>query len=1169
MTCSHCAAEIRPSDRFCPECGTPVERLRYCPECGTPAERGRFCASCGAALDAAAVAEPARAQPVAERRVTSVLFGDLVGFTPLSETRDAEEVRELLSSYFSVCRTVIGRYGGTVEKFIGDAVMAVWGVPVAHEDDAERSVRAGLELVQAIAALGEDEGAPGLAMRVGVVTGEVAVTVGATGEGMVAGDAVNTAARVQAAAEAGKVWVDDRTRSLTFAAIAYADAGEHALKGKTEPLHLWQARAVVAELGGGQRVDGLEAPLTGRDRELRLLKELFHSTQESSRPRLVVVDGDPGVGKSRLVWEFEKYADGLTATVRWHRGRCLSYGDGVAFWALAEAVRTRLGLTEADAGEVVGRRLEEGLEQFVPQPDERDWLRPRLAALVGAGAGGFAREDLFAAWTAFFERLSQGGNAVVLVIDDAQYADDGLLDFLDHLLSSARAPVFVVALARPELLARRPTLGGRRATVLRLDPLDDAAMAALVDGLVVGLPAPARAALVERAEGVPLFAVETVRALIDRDAVVPRDGQYVPADDASFDLGAIGAPASLQALVAARLDALTPDERRVVADASVLGLTFTREGLAALGSDAVDLDAALDALQRKEIVAVQQDRFSAERGHFRFVQSVVRQVAYGTLSRRDRRTRHLAAADFLTAQPDPADDLAVVIAQHLLDAVDASGSDAADVPELLSRACALLERAGARAKALGSPAEARRLFEAALARTSDPADQARLMLAAAEAAQDAGDFRGSMDLARRSMEGFDALDRPFDAGIAAGTLCRSMSLVVGDFAGIVEIAEPRWQALWGVGGAERALLRLAGSLAGAHYELGGFDVARDFVQRRVFLAEAVGEPDLLANALIQLGSLYQATGAPVTSRAVTEAAARIARDGLPGTLANALTNVGTLLMSRDLPAALETFRESRDVARRSGNAGQLDYALGNYASALWTAGRLAESRRVLDEALETSTVPTITVYLALIGTWLADAFGEPLPDTESMDNSGSVWDLAALGCLRVAALSAAGEVAAAAALTEETLAHALTAGGLEDDFMHFWPPLVRAALAAGDVALAERLLEPVTSASGGVLSAAVGAHLLNLKGLVAAARGDDPADVETDLRAGLAALGAFGAVGWAARAEEDLARWLAAQGHEAEAASRVERARETYREIGALGWLARLDAWSLPLVRRP
>ena len=506
--CLTCGEAVPNGARFCPTCGTPVAPSG-CSACGEALTPGaRFCASCGAPIDGAArpvAATPTPAvAPIAERRITSVLFADLVGFTPLSESRDPEEVRELLSRYFAECRTVIGRYGGSVEKFIGDAVMAVWGVPVAHEDDAERAVRAGLELVATVTNLGQDVGAPGLALRVGIVTGEVAVTVGATAEGMVAGDAVNTAARVQSAAEPGQVWVDDTTRSLSAAAIAFTEAGTHALKGKSEPMRLHAARAVLTKVGGAQRIDGLEARHTGRDREMRLLKELFHATQETHRPRLVIVDGEAGIGKSRLLWEFDKYVDGLSDATAWHRGRCLSYGDGVAFWALAEAARTRMGLTEADAGDVVIIRLDEALAEYVTDPEERSWVRPRLAALVGAEpASGFEREELFAAWIAFFERVSQDfAGGLALVIEDAQYADDGLLDFIDQMMATAEAGIFVVALARPELMARRHDLGGRRKTVIRLEPLDDADMATLVDGLVIGLPVEAHDSLVRRAEGV-------------------------------------------------------------------------------------------------------------------------------------------------------------------------------------------------------------------------------------------------------------------------------------------------------------------------------------------------------------------------------------------------------------------------------------------------------------------------------------------------------------------------------------------------------------------------------------------------------------------------------------------------------------------------------------------
>src|SRR4051794_41047652 len=475
-TCSACGAAAADGARFCSSCGNAL--ADSCPACGAPAS-GSFCSQCGAKLQppaglAAGQQPPDHPRPVAERRFTTILFADLVGFTPLSESRDAEQVRELLSRYFAVARTVVTRYGGTVEKFIGDAVMAVWGVPIAHEDDAERAVRAGLELADAVAALGDEVGAEGLQLRAGLVTGEVAVTLGATGEGMVAGDPVNTAARVQTAAAPGEVWVDDTTRSLTSAAVVYADAGSHALKGRAEPMTLFAARQVVGTVGGAQRVDGLEAPFVGRDREMRLVKELFHATLEERRPRLVAVFGQPGIGKTRLGWEFFKYIDGISDLVRWHRGRCLSYGDGVAFWALAEVVRSRFDILEGDEPLVVVEKLDAGLRRWVRDADEQQWLRPRLGALLGVGDQIDAEstpssDDLLASWQLFFERLADDGEAagVALLIEDLQWADDGLLDFIEQLLERSRAPIFILTLARSELAERRPTwASGRRATTL-------------------------------------------------------------------------------------------------------------------------------------------------------------------------------------------------------------------------------------------------------------------------------------------------------------------------------------------------------------------------------------------------------------------------------------------------------------------------------------------------------------------------------------------------------------------------------------------------------------------------------------------------------------------------------------------------------------------------------
>jgi class 3 adenylate cyclase len=1104
---------------------------------------------------------------VAERRVTSVLFGDLVGFTPLSESKDSEEVRELLSAYFVQCRVIVGRYGGVVEKFIGDAVMAVWGVPVAHEDDAERAVRAGLELVAAVAAMGHEVGAPGLAMRVGIVTGEVAVTVGATAEGMVAGDAVNTAARVQSAAEPGRVWVDEATRSLASAAITFTDTGEHQLKGKAEPLRLWAAGIVVAEVGGGQRVDGLEAPFTGRDADLRLIKDLFHSTEESRRPKLVVLDAEAGMGKSRLAWELEKYVDGLAALVKWHRGRCLSYGDGVAFWALAEAMRTRFGLVEADTGNTVTERLEAGLVEFVPEESDRDWLRPRLAVLLGAGAGGsFAREDLFAAWTAFLEQLAEN-EMVVLVLDDAQHADEGLLDFLDHLMSSAQAPIFVLALARPELLARRPALGGRRTSVVRLDPLDDVAMASLVDGLVAGLPPASRAALVDRAEGIPLFAVETVRALIDRDLVVPRGGQYVPADRAALDLDAIGAPASLQALVAARLDALTVVERRVVTDSSVLGESFTLDGLLALGADPKDLHNVLDSLRRKEIILVQTDRFSAERGQYRFVQSVVRQVAYATLSRRDRVARHLAAAEHLAALPDPSDDLAVVIAQHLLDAVEAGAPKNPDHTTLTARACTYLERAAVRARRVGATSEAERLLEAAILHTQEEKYEARLHLFAAGVGDDAGHLAEARGHAEAALQLFDQVHDPIGAGRAAAAL--SQSTHRNNSAAAIAIAEPRWHDLDGVAGAERARFELARALRDAHVGLADIRIEIQYAGEMLILAEALDDPEALATALGALGTGYLSAGAHRGGVLLLESAAAIAREhDLPLPLVRALHNLAAFLNCRDLPIALGHAQQARDTARRAGLHTLADATTSNMAISLWSLGRLTEVAELSTQGLE-ATDPQARIASGTFEVWLADARGEALPPPGQHTDTDAENNLAWLGITDLTRAIAADKQADATGLAPLILTHLLAASSLEDDFFLLWPPLVLAALRAGDLDLAERLLAPVTTALPGQRSPAVAAQWHRLNGLLAAARGKDPELAESEMRTGMNALEAFGAVGFHAQAQEELARWLATEHRDEEAAPLLTAARATYDRIGANGWLSRLDEWQTAHLQTP
>jgi len=707
-----------------------------------------------------AVPGPGR-EPATERRVCSVLFCDVVGFTPLSEVRDPEAVRELLSEYFEVARTVITRYGGVVEKFIGDAVMAVWGTPAATEGDAERAVRAALDLVIAVAELGAEAGLPGLAVRAGVVTGEVAVSLGAVGEGMVAGDAVNTASRVQAAAEPGSVLVDEATQRLAGRAIGFADAGERQLKGKVGPVQLWRATRVLSAVGGSQRVDGLEAPLTGRDAELRTIKDLFHAAADRRVPRLVLVSGPAGVGKSRLGWEFEKYADGLKAQVWWHRGRCLSYGEGVAFWALTQIVRQRLGIAEEDPPEVAAGKLAQGLDRYVPDPGERAYAGLRVARLLGVAFAGdsggpLSREELFAGWRLFFERLA-AVQPVVLVVEDAQHADAGLLDFLDYLIDWVRdLPVYVMVLARPDLGQARPGFGtGRNRTALTLDPLDAASMETLVDALVPGMPAAARAKITAQAQGIPLFAVETIRSLVDRDIVQPVEGVY----RLTGDVGELAVPDSLHALLASRLDALDPGVRRLVADAAVLGATFPAEALIAIsGQDEAIVRAALAELVRREVLSVSADRLSPERGSYGFAQNMLRQVAYGTLSRRDRKARHLAVAAHLRAAfPGDGEEVTEVIARHYLDALDAVPDDG-DAGQIRGQAIATLTRAADRAVRTGAPARAAASYATAArltqASTTDgqPTAAAVLWEHAAEAALTNADWAAAAEQAGQAGE---------------------------------------------------------------------------------------------------------------------------------------------------------------------------------------------------------------------------------------------------------------------------------------------------------------------------------------------------------------------------------------------------------------------------------
>ena len=678
--------------------------------------------------------------PVAERRLVTVLFADLVGFTSMSEGRDPEEVRELLSRYFDVAREQIERYAGTVEKFIGDAVMAVWGAPTAHEDDAERGVRAALEVVDAVKGL-----FPGLQARAGVLTGEAAVTVGARGQGMVAGDLVNTASRLQSAAQPGMVLVGESTQRVTSGSIAYEPAGEQLLKGKEAPVIAYHALRVVARRRGAGRGDRLEPPFVGRDSELRLLKDLFHTTSRERRVRLVSVTGQAGVGKSRLAWELRKYSDGVAEDIFWHEGRSPAYGQGITFWALGEMVRARAQLLETDDPATTREKLDDSVTRWFPSGEEHDRVLRALGALLGVADGPVGgAQELFGAWRLYFERMAEQ-YLVTMIFEDLHWADPGTLDFVDHLLEWSRnVPILIVTLARPELLEIRPDWGAGRRNFLALDlePLAEAPMRELLKGLVPALSESAVRSIVARAEGIPLYAVETIRMLA-------ADGRLRELPDGGFEpvgeVGELAVPDSLHALIAARLDALEAADRTLVQDAAVLGQSFTPAGLAAVsGLDAATLVTRLRELVKADLLTEERDERSPERGQFAFVQALIREVAYSTLSLRDRGRRHLAAARFFESFGD--DELAGALAAHYLAAFRAT-TDPDEAAPLGTQARLALRGAAERAAALGSVRQAIAFLVQALDVATEDQERADLLERIVQAAQAAGEYASALELA--------------------------------------------------------------------------------------------------------------------------------------------------------------------------------------------------------------------------------------------------------------------------------------------------------------------------------------------------------------------------------------------------------------------------------------
>jgi class 3 adenylate cyclase/tetratricopeptide (TPR) repeat protein len=670
VVCAQCGAENRAEARFCDTCGAPL------------------------AFEAGKARE--------ERKIVTVLFADLVGFTSRAEQMDPEDVRAVLEPYHGRLRTELERRGGTVEKFIGDAVMALFGAPTAHEDDPERAVRAALAIRDSIREEGE------LEVRIAVTTGEALVALGARpaeGEGMASGDVVNTAARLQSEAPVNGILVDETTYRATQQPISYEARDAVEAKGKSRPIPVWEAVDARSRFG----VDVTRtsaAPLVGRDSEVGLLRDTLQRARQEQSPQLVTLVGVPGIGKSRLVAELAEAVDQEPALIYWRQGRCLPYGEGVTYWALTEMVKAHAGILETDSGEEVQAKLSVVVDEALEGTSDREWVEGHLRPLVGEAAPEHMRSDrqteAFAAWRRFFEALAER-SPIVLVFEDLHWADESLLDFIDYLVDWASGvPMLVVCTARPELLSRRAGWGGGKpnAATVSLSPLSDDDTARLVHGLLERsvLPADLQAKLLERAGGNPLYAQEFARMV----------------DELGEDGSGLRLPESVQGLIAARLDALATEEKLLLQDAAVVGKVFWLGALERIGErDRREAELLLHGLERKEFVRRERRSSVGDESQYVFSHLLVGDVAYSQIPRAARSQKHQHAAEWIESLGRP-EEHSEMLAHHYSTALELDRAAGGASEELGARARLRLREAGDRAFALSAFLSAQRFYEAAL-----------------------------------------------------------------------------------------------------------------------------------------------------------------------------------------------------------------------------------------------------------------------------------------------------------------------------------------------------------------------------------------------------------------------------------------------------------------------
>ena len=900
-----------------------------CASCGFDnAGTAKFCAECGASL---AVATAVRRE---ERKVVSVVFVDLVGSTARAETSDPEDVRALLRVYHERARDELESFGGTVEKFIGDAVVAVFGAPVAHEDDPERAVRAALAVRDAVAGLNESEPDRDLHVRVAVNTGQALVSLDASpreGEAMVAGDVINTAARIQSAAPVDGILVGEQTFTATERQIVYRESQAIEAKGKAEPIPVWEALEARSrlgiDLGGAGR-----AALVGRDRELDLLVDALTRSRRERSTQLVTLVGVPGIGKSRLVYELLRVVAADDELITWRQGRCLPYGEAVSYWALGEIVKAQAGILESDPADAAAGKLEATVARN-PDEGERAWVARHLRPLVGLGSDdltGDQRGEAFAAWRRFVETLAEAGPAV-LVFEDLHWADDGLLDFVDNLVDWVDGvPLLILCTARPELLERRSGWGGgkRNATTVSLAPLADEDTAGLVLALLDRplLDLDAQQALVARAAGNPLYAEEFVRIL---------------EAGANIDTAL---PDTIQGIVAARVDLLPPGEKELLQNAAVLGKVFWSDALASIGGiEPWTLAESLRSLERKEFIRREQRSAVAGASQHAFVHALVRDTTYGQLPRSARATRHVAAATWIASLPeDRAEDRAEALAHHYLNAIELRRAAGDDVTALAARAVPALTEAGERSLALSAHVAAARFLSLALQLVPDGQEPTPELLLAAGTAFDRVGRRG--DELARAVDAFERAGDPERAAEAATLASRhAWHSMTGDADAWLERAATlvehrpasRAKALVVAGQARREAIAFSP------------ETGLRLAESAIALAREIEDVKIEADALVTRGCARVALGDPRGVEDIEGALELVGHRG--GVAARAYANLGwAYSVIGDIAQAYRVSNEAVERGEREGDIQDAWFSKGNVANSLYDLGRWDEALDLIE-----------------------------------------------------------------------------------------------------------------------------------------------------------------------------------------------------------------------------